>query len=186
VQQKSPTVDQLKEFRLVIPKETWEPIFFKAIDERAALAKLPNLRAIRLSNDDLETRIWIGFGLTALRGFDLNRSAGQWTGIYIQGIRPQLSPREYEKVLAAPKSGWQSLWQRLSDKGILALPDARAIACEGGALDGVSYVVENNFDNTYRTYMYDNPQFAKCKEAKQIIEIVDTFYDEFGSQLPRE
>src|SRR5262245_5135906 len=95
VQQKSPTVDQLKEFRLVIPKEIWEPIFFKAIDERAALAKLPNLRAIRLSNDDLETRIWIGFGLTALRGFDLNRSAGQWTGIYIQGIRPQLSPREY-------------------------------------------------------------------------------------------
>jgi hypothetical protein len=185
VQQKSPAGEQRKEFELIIPKETWEPIFFRAIDERAGIAKLPSLRDLRLPKDDLETRIWIGFGLSALRGFDLKRSTGQWTGVYIQGIRPRLSRGDYQKALAAPESGWPALWQKLTDKGILTLPDARAIACEGGALDGVSYVVENNIDNTYRTYMYENPQFATCREAKQIIEIVEILHDQFGPQLPR-
>jgi len=185
VQQNSPAVERTKEFRLLIPKETWEPIYFNAVDERAGIAKLPSLRELRLPNDDLETRVWIGFGLTALRGFDLKRSAGQWTGIYLQGIRPKLSRSEYERTLESPKSGWQKFWQKLVDKGILTLPDARAIGCEGGALDGVSYVVETSMDNAYRTYMYDNPQFATCKEAKRIIEIVETLDDEFGPQLPR-
>lgn len=71
------------------------------------------------------------------------------------------------------------------DAGVLSLPDAGSIGCQVGGLDGISYVVETNMDKTYRTYMYDNPQFASCKEAKQIIEIVDILADEFGQQLPR-
>jgi hypothetical protein len=58
--------------------------------------------------------------------------------------------------------------------------------CDVRALDGMSYVVENNIDNSYRTYMYDNPQFSKCEEAKRIIEIANLFHDEFASQLPRQ
>jgi hypothetical protein len=65
------------------------------------------------------------------------------------------------------------------------LPDARSVGCESDVLDGVSHVVENSIDRSYRTYMYDNPQFAKCKEAKQMIEIVNIFDDEFEPQLPR-
>jgi hypothetical protein len=180
-----PSAGERKEFQLVIPKDQWEPIFFKEINERASIAKLPSLRAA-LPKDDLETRVWIGFGVTALQGFDLKRSAGGWTGIYIQGIEPKLARSEYEKNLEAPKSGWEGLWKRLVDKGILTLPDASSIGCESPAPDGIGYVVENNNDNTYRTYMYDNPQLAKCKEAKQMLEIVDILVDEFGSQLPRE
>ena len=37
--------------------------------------------------------------------------------------------------------------------------------------DGMSYVVEYNSDGIYRTYMYDNPVYAKCGEAKRMIEI---------------
>ena len=181
----SPVVAPHDDFRVIIPKETWEPIFFKEIDERAAIAKLPSLRHAALPKDDLETRLWIGFGLSALRGFDLKRSAGHWQGTYIQGIASGLPRSEYEITLRPPQAGWEGLWRRLSDKGLLSLPDAASIGCEGGALDGLSYVVENSFDNTYRTYMYDNPQFAKCKEAKQIIEIANLFDDEFGPQLPR-
>ena len=181
----SSVVDRHDDFRVIIPQESWEPIYFKEIDERATIAKLSSLRRAALPKDDLETRLWIGFGLTALRGFDLKRSGGHWQGAYIQGIYSGLPRSEYEITLRPPKSGWEGLWRRLSDKGLLSLPDARSIACEGGALDGLSYVVENSIDHTYRTYMYDNPQFAKCKEAKQMIEIANMFDDEFGPQLPR-
>jgi hypothetical protein len=178
-------VESPEEFRVIVPKETWEPIYFTGVEERASIARLSSLRDKALPKDDLETRIWIGFGLTALTGFDLKRSAGQWTGSYMQGIHQRLPRSEYEITLRAPKSGWEGLWRRLSDKGILSLPDASSIDCEGGALDGVSYVVENSINNTYRTYMYDNPQFASCKEAKQMIEIIDILHAEFGEQLPR-
>jgi len=177
-------VAQSDDFRVIIPKETWEPIFFKEINERATIAKLPNLRHAALPKDDLETRLWIGFGLSALRGFDLKRSAGHWQATCIQGIYQGLPRSQYQLTLRPPKSGWDGLWRRLSDKGLLSLPDATAIGCEGGVLDGVSYVVEISNDRSYRTYMYDNPQFAKCKEAKQMIEIADLFDDEFGPQLP--
>ena len=176
----SPAVQGRREFTLAIPKDGWEPIFFKPIDERARIANLPSLRSGALPQDDLETRVWIGFGLTALRGFDLKRSAGQWSGLYLQGIHAGLARNEYQKQLRTPKSGWDACWRRLEDAGILKLPDAAAIDCRGGALDGVSYVVETNMNASYRTYLYDNPQVAKCQEAKQMMEINRILYDEFG------
>ena len=181
----TPVAAQDEAFRVIIPKETWEPIFFEAINERATIAKLPSLRAAALPKDDLETRIWIGFGLTALKGFVLKRSSGQWSATYVRGILPRLAKKEYQIALQTPKSGWEGLWQSLTSKGLLNLPGALSSGCEGGALDGMSYVVENNIDNSYRTYMYDNPQYSKCEEAKRIIEISNLFHDEFASQLPR-
>lgn len=184
-QKVSPMVEEHQTFRVDIPKDGWEPIFFREINERAAIAKLPSLRTAALPKGDLETRIWIGFGLTALKGFDIKRSGGEWQGAYIQGIYPDLPRKEYEIALQPPKSGWEALWQKLVDTGILILPDAESIGCEVGGLDGVSYVVENNIDNTYRTYMYENPQFATCKEAQQMIQIIHLLGDEFRPQLPQ-
>lgn len=46
--------------------------------------------------------------------------------------------------------------------------------------DGMSYVVEVNYDNTYRTYLYDNPSYAACEQAKKMIEIGNTIAEEFG------
>ena len=45
--------------------------------------------------------------------------------------------------------------------------------------DGVSYVVEINKDQQYRTYLYDNPAQAKCSEAKQMLEIAGIIAEEF-------
>ena len=187
IQQKkeTPVAAQDEAFRVIVPKETWQPIFFQGINERATIAKLPSLRAAALPKDDLETRLWIGFGLTALRGFVLKRSSGQWSATLVQGIHRGLPKKEYQIALKPPKSGWGGLWQSLTSKGLLTLPGAVSSGCEGGAPDGVSYVVENNIDNSYRTYMYDNPQYSKCEEAKRIIEISNLLHDEFASQLPR-
>ena len=169
-----------KEFQVNIPKAIWEPIFFKSINERAELSNLRTLRESALRDDDLEVRVWHGFGLTALEGFILKRAAGQWSAIHLNGIRAGLPPHQYQKLLQPPRSGWDLCWQRLQAAGILTLPDASAIGCGGGLNDGMSYVVEYNRDGIYRTYMYDNPDYAKCDEAKRIIDIGNTISEEFG------
>lgn len=176
----APLADERGEFRAIVP--IWERIYFEEINRTASIAKLPSLRATALPKDDLEVRFWIGFGLTRLRGFDLKRSGGQWSGLFIQSTGERTVRR---LTLQAPGSGWEELWQKLVNKGILTLPDATSIRCEGNVEDGVGYVVEYNTDNAYRTYLYDNPQYAKCKEAKQMIEIVEIFNRELGPQLPR-
>jgi hypothetical protein len=168
-----------KDFQLNIPKDTWEPIFFKEIDERAKLGNLKTLRA-PLPNDDLEIRVWHGFGLTALEGFVLKRTAGQWAAVHLDGIIRKLASTESQHNLQAPKSGWDACWHRLQDAGVLSLPDAAAIGCSTMINDGMSYVVEYNYEGTYRTYMYDNPDYSKCIEAKRMIQIGNLISEEFG------
>ena len=118
-----------KEFQLNVPKDTWEPIFFKAIDERAKRGHLRTLRSGALPGDDLEVRVWHGFGLTALQGFVLKRTGDQWSAIHLSGIVRDAPSLESQKTLQPPKSGWDRCWQRLQDAGILSLPDAEAIGC---------------------------------------------------------
>ena len=43
----------------------------------------------------------------------------------------------------------------------------------------MSYVVEINTQATYRTYLYDNPSYAKCAEAKRMIKIGNIIAEEF-------
>lgn len=176
----APVVQEKQELRLTIPSHFWEPIFFESINERAKQAKLPNLRTVILPQDDLEVRVWIGFGLTALEGFVLKRTAGQWSAIHLEGIHPRLRRSEYQKKLQAPKSGWEACWQRLVDAGVLTLPDASEVQCNADIPDGMSYVVEFNVNTTYRTYMYDNPDYAQCDEAKQMLRIGEIIAEEFG------
>ena len=169
---------QSNQLRLVVPKAIWERIFFQAIDERARIAKLPSLRSA-LPHGDLELRIWNGFGVTALEGFVLRRSAGKWSAIHLKGITPKLPRDEYEKKLGAPRSGWEECWRKLVEMEILSLPDAQEIQCSPSVNDGMSFVVEINQENTYRTYMYDNPSFAECEQAKKMIVIGNFIADEF-------
>jgi len=163
---------------LNIPRNTWEPIFFEAIDERAKLGSLKSLRSAAVPNDDIEIRVWRGFGLTPLAGFVLKRVSAQWAALF---LAPTLSRTvDKSQSLSAPKSGWDACWRRLQDAGVLILPDAHAIGCSAGVNDGMSYVVEYNYDGTYRTYLYDNPDYAKCNEAKRMIQIGNVISEEFA------
>lgn len=168
-----------REFSLVIPQAVWEPIFFKSIDARAKKANLPGLRA-PLAEGDLEVRVWGGFGLTPLEGFRLNHTSSRWSAAYLGSSFSGKHREEYEMGLAQPKSGWEGAWNRLVGLGILELPDAESAGCSTGINDGYSYVVETNFKRVYRTYLYDNPDFSKCAEAKRMLSIAAAIADEFG------
>jgi hypothetical protein len=176
---------QRKELQLNIPKGIWEPIFFKAVNERAKLSDLKTLRRA-LPEQDFEVRVWHGFGLTLLEGFVLKRTHGKWSALYLDGISPGMPRNQYQRILRAPKSGWNASWDQLEDAGILILPDASAVGCSAMDEDGMSYVVEFNRDRVYRTYMYDNPDDAKCDEAKRMIKIGNIIAEEFGvSEMAR-
>lgn len=176
-----------QEFRVSIPDHRWVHIWFeltgletKSLNEITHEAELPNLRAAALPGDDLEVRVWV-LGRQQSRALIVRRTAGRWSGIHLRGI---LTGQKIEKreILSAPHSGWEGAWARLEGAGILILPDASEIQCRAGILDGIGYVVEVSKDRTYRTYMYDNPEYANCDDAKQMIKIADIIQDEFGWQ----
>jgi hypothetical protein len=176
----SARVQRKEDLRLLIPNDTWEPIYFRSINERTGEANVPSLRTVVLPEGDFEVRVWAGFGLYGIDGLILRRSADRWSAVHLHGMsgRPPLG--KYERELDAPKSGWPNAWQRLVDAGVLTLPDSSSIKCDSGINDGKSYVVEVNKDRVYRTYQYDNPDYAKCAEAKQMIKIGEVLAEEFG------
>lgn len=158
----------------------WEPIFFRSIRERISEIGVPDLRTVRLRNDDFELRVWVGFGINGNDALILRHSSNQWSAVHLHGMgeRPPFvtslsNPSE-------PRSGWNAAWRKLTDAGLLTLPDALAVNCNTHMFDGKSYVVEINKDTSYRTYLYDNPHHASCKEAKQMLAIGDIIADEFG------
>jgi hypothetical protein len=163
---------------------TWEDIYFEAIIERGKTSNLKRLKSKALPGDDLEIRVWSGFGITLLEGFILKRTAGEWSAVDLdwevsENPKGKRDVKPLDKKLDVPKSGWDAAWQKLFDAGILTLPDAEKINCSGNTVDGFSYVVEYKLKNTYRTYMYDNPEYAKCDEAKQMVKINRIIAEEF-------
>jgi hypothetical protein len=174
-------VQEKQALRLIVPDASWEPIFFKAINERIDEASMQSLRTVLLpGDDDLEVRVWVGFGQNGIDGLVLRRLTSQWSGLHLHGMFGNYPPNKYQQNLAVPKSGWEGAWQRLVNAGILTLPDATTVQCSTLINDGMSYVVEINMDKTYRTYLYDNPKYAKCSEAKQMIRIGNIIAEEFG------
>ena len=164
--------------QIILPKATWEPIFFKGINQATNLAELTELRKTSLRKSDIEIRIWRGFSLSPLEAVILKRTYGQWSALYIKTDEPTEFKEVELKKLNSPKSGWESFWKQITDKGILMLPDPSEINCEIFGFDNIGYVVEINQDKVYRTYMYSG---AKCSEAKQMEEIGEIIGLEFDS-----
>lgn len=176
-----------RELKLIIPKASWVKIYFEGIENRenpAGLDKIAmqngfsKLRETVLANDDLEIRVWGGFGKYGNDGFILRKSSGEWTAVNLREMSCHLENRgKYN--LNNPKLGWENVWQKLVDAGILTLPDSSELDYEGGALDGKGYVVEINSNYVYRTYEYSNPRYVESKEYGQIMKIGEIIADEF-------
>ncbi|HLN98459.1 MAG TPA: hypothetical protein VK208_08370 [Pyrinomonadaceae bacterium] len=175
----APKIEEEKKVEPNAASGTWEPIFFSAIDERAKIAKLTNLRTAFLSNEDLELRVWIGFGLIPLEGFVISHRGEQWSAIHLRSIGPHLPKSRYQNVLPTPRSGWDHFWRRLTDEGILSLPDSSELKDEVMTRDGESFVVEIKWHDSYRAYHYQNPQSQKWPEAASMIRIAKVILEEF-------
>jgi hypothetical protein len=167
--------------------DLWRPSFFKEINKRAKSAGLHRLSSTNLAHDDLEVRVWIGFGLLPLEGFVFTRKARQWSGLHLRPVSPKLSRRNYQQRLVTPNSSWDDFWNRVTREGILTLPDSSQLKDEVVVFDGEHIVVEYQTNRSYRTYRYSNPDLQKWPEAQHIIRIVEIMRAEFnipGRSLP--
>lgn len=176
---------RMQKTKLEIPNERWVSIYFeheglasKSINQLTREANMANLRTLELPGDDLEVRVWNGFALNGVDGLVLRRSSGQWSAIHLHGMaaRPPFPASQHK--LEPPKSGWEAMWQGLTDARILTLPDAVSLQCDPGGLDVPSYVIEINTNQTYRTYRY--PIHADCDDARQMFRIGTILADELG------
>src|SRR6266404_948547 len=159
--------------RLLSPDYSWKSYMFPEINKRAGIARLPNLDKAILPANDLEVRVWHGFGLTLLEGLVIKRSAGQWSAMHVAAFSSKLPRTKHEIPLGPPKSGWDVCLKRLSEAGLLTLPDASQLGIEPIDPDVLSYVVEYNDGGSYRTYHYTYPEANVHKEAKRMITIGD-------------
>lgn len=168
------------------PGASRQPIHYQTIDERTKIADIGRLRDLALSADDIEVRIWGGFGKTGVEGFVLRRYDQVWSAYQFVYERTAEGKPGYITKPKEPLSGWDLTWRSLIESKILTLPNARSIGCDGEFLDGFSYVVEIRNGTNYRTYHYGNPMEAftnRCKEADAILAIAKTINQEFG--MPR-
>ena len=91
------------QFQVVVPEAVND--FFIEINERAKIANLSNLRAKPLPKDDLEVRVWSGFGIVALQGFVLKRSSGDWSAVRLESVFRNIPPSKHQMKMDAPRSG---------------------------------------------------------------------------------
>ena len=171
---------------LILPNFSWERSAFKVIDQATETAQLTPLRKTQLYPNDIEIRIWRGFGLSELEAVILKRNGSQWSAFHLQTdtSNPPFEKAQVEE-LKEPKSGWGKFWKQMNDQRLLELPDANEIDCDVSIIDGTVYVIEVNQNGTYRTYHYESG-IEKCLEAKQMDEISRIISLEFESGLEYE
>jgi hypothetical protein len=172
-------IQNAQRLRLEIPDAHWEPRFFEYIEKGTKEVGLPSLRTEVLPDQDLEVRFWYS-RVGEISGLILRRSGENWSAIFLRPIHNQQSLSWKVERLGPPKSGWEVVWTRLVSEGILTLPDGDSKeTCKTEVVDGISFIVETNFNREYRTYRYGNPQYAKCDEAKKVLSIEAFIIEEF-------
>lgn len=164
---------------LQLPNSKWERIFFGLINKTTDLGKLDELRVTKLSGDDIEVRVWRGFGLADLEGVILKRTNDKWEGLHVKANDPMEPQQVKVTELSHPKSGWESFWIKLTENGLLTLRDSSEIGCEDRGIDGTNYVVEINHNKVYRTYR--TREHGECIGARHMEEIDDLIGEEFDS-----
>lgn len=164
------------------------PWAFEEIDEAVSASSLTHLRGSRLDSNDIEVRVWGGFGLTKLQGTILKRINGKWSATTVTPEFRKPDTWKYNLIpLSEPRQTWEKAWQDLLALGILTLPDAESIDCSAMMNDGYSFVFEIRKGRDYRTYSYDNPssQFDnRCEQADRVLaiaKILSTDYERRSS-----
>ncbi len=165
--------------KIELPNSRWEPLFFRLINRTTELGELKELRKTKLNADDIEVRVWRGFGLGELEGVILKRTNNQWKAFHVKA-NDYFEPQQAEvKELNPPKSGWDSLWKNVTEQGLLTLRDPSEINCEDSGIDGTGYVIEINQNKIYRTYKMRED--GKCPGVRQMETIDDLIGEEFDS-----
>lgn len=158
------------------PESGIETILQDETDRVATLAGLGKLGSSGLGKDDVEVRVWFGFGLFPLEGFVMSRRAGRWSAFHLKADSHYQPKKASRNELQTPKSGWEVCWQQLVNAGVLTLPDGT----DGPDPDAQGYMVQVRNGASYRSYHYVSPEYSHLPAAKNMLEIGDIISNEFG------
>lgn len=168
----------------------WEKFVFKEIEQRLKCAELPQLRNSTNGKDSYEIRVWVGSGITTLRGVILKSDGSSWQGIYLPTRLSKASlDKECVTRLASPRSGWQRLKKTIKELRIETTPDWNMLEAEPVMLDGELIVVEFRDEYRYRTFvkMRFGPEGTLESERVRDVELFVKFVEaEFGIRLLSE
>lgn len=160
------------------PEPVVEAMLSQETDRVSALAGLKSLSSSNWANQDVEVRVWFGFGLFPLEGLVLKRSNGQWSAIHLMADRHYKPMKVSRKELPAPNSGWEACWQQLADAGLMTLPDGT----DPPDPDVEGFEVQVRDGASYRSYQYVGPEYSELPAAKQMLRIGDIISSEFDLQ----
>ena len=161
-----------------IPDALWVKIYFEEIDRLAQRMRLKPLRTLRLRSDELEVRVWTGFGLGPLTGHVIRRSEGRWSALASR--QAYKTPTESLRV---PRStDWAATWARLERDGIREIRDDSENPSCHMVLDGIGYVVEIAERDAYRTYLVSNPQTARTADGDRFLALLPVLLEAFGEK----
>ena len=172
---------------LIIDDDVHQMLLTQHFDPITDKYELSRLRDFSLYRNDLEVRVWVSIGFSGMDGFIFRRFNRQWSAIAIKEIDCNKfnywkKDRKYSvgKInLYEPKSGWQDVWQKLLEAGILDLPDYSEVQERLGYLDGWGFFVEINRDGKYRFYAYPNPNSPRSADEEKMIKIGEIISEEF-------
>ena len=137
---------------------------------------LGDLQARPMGADDLELRVWIGYGDgPPPAGLILRRTLGKWVAWHAQVTR--VAVRESDDTLIvdqiARNADLEKVWRDAVRAGVLALPPKRW----KGIMDGGGYVIEVRRGNEYRASVIESvepPEVYTDRQVKEIYNIVMT------------
>jgi len=162
----------------IIPDAHWVKIYFDSVDRLTARMKMKPLRTARLGADDIELRVWEGFGLGPLTGYVMKRSAGKWSA----RASRQRSKNSADTLKVPTATDWASVWGQLQQAGLSNIRDHSDNPTCAIVLDGVGYVVEIAQGNSYRTYLVSNPQAARTEDGDRFLALLPVLLEAFGQK----
>jgi hypothetical protein len=185
----------------VIP-DSFEPFLLQFTDDAAETSGIGRLRSVPIASDEIELRIWSGFGIV-IPGEMLRirvHASGGVEGDVLFYYPHDLSymPDEDQDAFRADLAGacvgtrtgredetcwvtfeqppdWTAIHRKLVEYGVYSLPDQSTLPkSEVVTTDGVSMVVELRQGAHYRSYEYSNPSKSSQEElaARRILALV--------------
>lgn len=172
------------------PVADWEPVVFgeysetsKGLDNFAKLARFSPLRDELKYPDDIEIRVWRGFGLGNLEMVALRFHDEKWSGIYAIADDHVNYTNVTTKPLPVPRGGWKWFGEQLDQLGIYELDSAYYESCRQ-SIDGISNLLELSRNGIYRTAWH--PSRAKncppSAKSELIAEFIAISFDDGKSE----
>ncbi len=150
------------------------------------LAKSSNLSILEtaeIPNDDLEARIWRHNGWWKRWLLVLRRSNGKWSADFQEQTLDEETgkiKKTSKKKAGEPKSGWESVWKKLTNEELLTLPSGFENNGWLPCPDCGDVKIETKVGEIYRYYAYTEPFLGSdIRETKQVAKIINIIAENF-------